>query len=94
MNLQYIEDIYFFEKNTKDISSNVLKLLIFSTHEMKYIWYLPKKKKKRKFSFYFFRKGEKLNCFHSHFSLIVLGSARLVGILLGANTRKWLIISF
>ena len=59
---KYIEDIYFFEVNTKYISSNALKisvisrvhstseiadirvkLLIFSTHEMKYIWYLPKK---------------------------------------------------
>ena len=52
---KYIEDIYFFEVNTKYISSNALnisnlKLLIFSTHEMKYIWYLPKK---GKFSFYF-----------------------------------------
>ena len=62
--LFYIEDIYFFEVNTKYISSNVLKisifhecvarvkLLIFSTHEMKYFWYMPKKSK---FSFYFFR---------------------------------------
>ena len=54
----YIEDIYFFEVNTKYISSSVLKtsefsrvkILMFSTHEMKYIWYLPKKSK---FSFYF-----------------------------------------
>ena len=52
---KYIEDICFFEVNTKCISSNAFKisvisrvrstseLLKFSTHEMKYIWYLPKK---------------------------------------------------
>ena len=55
-----------------------MKLLIFSTHEMKYFWYLLPKKSKC--SFYFFRQGEKLNFFHSHFSLILLGSAGLVGI--------------
>ena len=51
-----IEDIYFFEVNTKYISSSAVekisifhecvarvKMLIFSPHEMKYIWYLPKK---------------------------------------------------
>ena len=32
-----------FTVNTKYISSSVLKILMFSTHEMKYIWYLPKK---------------------------------------------------
>ena len=49
--------IYFFEVNTKNISSHVLKisaislvlrtqkLLIFSTHSMKYTRYLPKKSK-------------------------------------------------
>ena len=59
---KYIEDIYFFEVNTKYISSNALKISLISrvrstneiadisTHEMKYIWYLPKK---GKFSFYF-----------------------------------------
>ena len=59
---KYIEDIYFFAVNTKYISSSVLKtsefsqvcltseILMLSTHEMKYIWYLPKK---CKFSFYF-----------------------------------------
>ena len=54
--LKYIEDIYFFEVNTKYISSSAVKkisifhecvarvkMLIFSPHEMKYIWYLPKK---------------------------------------------------
>ena len=52
---KYIEDIYFFEVNTKYISSSVLKtsefswvrsrmkISMFSTHEMKYIWYLLKK---------------------------------------------------
>ena len=53
----YIEDINFFEVNTKYISSSALKkssifhecaapvkMLIFPPHEMKYIWYLPKKK--------------------------------------------------
>ena len=58
----YIEDICFFEVNTKYISSSELKtsefsecaarvkIFMFSTHEMKYIWYSPKKSK---FSFYF-----------------------------------------
>ena len=53
----YIEDIYFFEVNTKYISSSAVKkisifhecvarvkMLKFSPHEMKYIWYLSKKK--------------------------------------------------
>ena len=48
--------IYFFEVNTKYISSSAVKkisifheciaqvkMLIFSQHEIKYIWYLPKK---------------------------------------------------
>ena len=51
---KYIEDIYFFQVNTKYISSSAVKkisifheciarvkILIFSTHEMKYILYLP-----------------------------------------------------
>ena len=63
MTITYIEDIYFFELNTKYISSNELKtskisrvrstsenLDVFKSHEMKYIWYLPIKSK---FSFYF-----------------------------------------
>ena len=62
-----IEDIYFFEVNTKYISSSAVKkisifhecvarvkMLIFSPHEMKYIWYLPRKSK---FSFYFILNG-------------------------------------
>ena len=55
MKVGYIEDICFFEVNAKYISSSELKtselkLFMFSTHEMKYIWYSPKKSK---FSFYF-----------------------------------------
>ena len=63
----YIEDIYFFEVNTKYISSSAVKkisifhecvarvkMLIFSPHEMKYIWYLSRKSK---FSFYFILNG-------------------------------------
>ena len=72
--------------NTKYISSNVFdstsEIADISTHEMKYFWYLPKKSK---FSFYFFRRGEKLNFFHSYFSLILPGSADLVGLILGAS---------
>ena len=53
--LVYIEDIYFFEVNTKYISSSVLKtsyfhecaarmkISMFSAHEMNYISYLQKK---------------------------------------------------
>ena len=52
--VEYIEDIYFFQVNTKYISSSAVKtisifhecvarvkMLIFSPHEMKYILYLP-----------------------------------------------------
>ena len=47
----FIEAIYFFDVNTKYTSPSVfktsgfsrVKILMFSTHEMKYIWYLPKK---------------------------------------------------
>ena len=62
-----IEDIYFFDVNTKYISSSAVKkicifhecvarvkMLTFSPHEKKYIWYLPKKSK---FSFYFILNG-------------------------------------
>ena len=52
---------------------------------MRYFWYLPKK---RKFSFYFSRLGEKLNFFHSQFSFIWLSSARLVGIISGVNVLE------
>ena len=53
-NMKYKEDIYFFEVNTKYISSSAVKkisifhecvarvkMLIFTAHEMKYILYLP-----------------------------------------------------
>ena len=50
---------------------------------MKYFWYLPKTSK---FSFYFFPLRGKLNFFASQSSLILLGSARFVGIILGVNT--------
>ena len=100
-----IEDIYSLEVNTKYISSNVLKIYVISrvrsTSEIADIfntrdeifWYLPKKSK---FSFYFlFCLGGKLNFFQSHSSLILLGSVRLVGIILGANcVRNWLKLSF
>ena len=51
-------------------------------HEMKHFWCLTKK---FFFSFYFFRKRENLTL-PSHFSIILLGSSRLVGIILGVNT--------
>ena len=60
---------------------------------MKYFWFLPKKKVN--FLFIFSFKGK--NFFHSHFSLILLSSARLVGIILGETQfapGKWLIMSF
>ena len=41
--------------------------------------------KKVNFLFIFFLFRGKRNFFHCHFSLILLGSARLVGIILGAN---------
>ena len=51
MAMQYIEDIYFFEVNTKYISSSELKtsefsrvkIPMFSTHEMKYFGIYQKK---------------------------------------------------
>ena len=95
--VDYIEDIYFFEVNTKYISSNVLKISgisqvrsmseiadIFNTFDEIFLVFTAKK---NKCSFYFFRQGEKLNFFPSHFSLILLGSARLEGIILGANNK-------
>ena len=70
-----------------------MKLLIYSTHEMKFFWYLPKKSK---FSFYFFRRGEKLNFFHSYFSLIFAWLSGFSGYNIGCKhaPRKWLIMSF
>ena len=60
---------------------------------MKYFWYLPKKKVNilfilllLLFFFFFFTFAEKSTFFPNHFSLILLGSARLVGTILGVNT--------
>ena len=63
-----------------------MKFLIFSTHEIKYLWYLQKKVNVRFIFilfFFFFVKGEN-TLFPSHFSIILLGSVRLIGIILGA----------
>ena len=53
--------MYFLAVNTKYISSNVLKILVisrvFSIHEMKYFWYLPKKVNFL-FIYFFFCLGE------------------------------------
>ena len=73
---KYIEDIFFFEVNTKYISLDALKisvisrvkLLIFSTHEMKYICGIYRKKVH--FLFILSVKGIKL--FSSYFSKILL----------------------
>ena len=53
---------------------------------MKYVFGIYRKKVN--FLFIFSDKGKKLDFFHNlnHFSLILLGSARLVGIILGVNT--------
>ena len=66
--------------------------MTFATHEMKYFCFFVFTEKS-KFSFYFFSPGEltenklhQINFFPSHFSLILIGSARLLGILLGVNT--------
>ena len=63
----YIDDIYFFEVNTKYISSNVLKISVISrvrsTSEIADIfktWYILNKSK---FSFYFFSLREKTELF-------------------------------
>ena len=69
-----------------------MKLLIFSTRVEIFLVFTLKKKSK--FSSYFIPfKGKKNNFFPSHFSLILLGSAHIVGIKLGAN-GKWFIMSF
>ena len=85
---------------TKYISANVMKIsvnsckvqvkfLIFSTHEMKYVSYLLPKK----YIFFFifsdsenYRKSIliKIIFFPSHFSLILLDSTCLMGIIVGA----------
>ena len=83
-----------FEVNTKYVSSNVLKISvisrvrspsvntdIFNTFDEIFLVYTENSK----FYFYFSLKGKNLFFFHRHFSLILLSSARLVGIILGAN---------
>ena len=87
------EDIYLFEVNTKYISSNVLKISVISrvrspsvntdisnTFDEIFLVFTDKSK----FYFYFSLKG-KSYFFPRHFSLILLSSARLVGIILGEN---------
>ena len=82
------------EVNTKYISSNVLKISvisrvrspsvntdIFNTFDEIFLVFTEKSK----FYFYFSLKGKNLFPLPRHFSLILLSSARLVGIILGAN---------
>ena len=95
---KYIEDIYFFEVNTKYISSSAVKtisifhecvaqvkMLIFSPHEMKNIWYLPKKSK---FSFIFYsteiQKSQPYFLL-GRFSFDLTFAVCLLGITLGVN---------
>ena len=93
-----IEDIYFFEVNTKYISSSAVKkirifyecvarvkMLIFSPHELKYIWYLPKK-----VNFLFISYSTEIlkaqpNFFLGRFSFNLTFSVCLLGITLGVN---------
>ena len=83
-----------FEVNTKYVSSNVLKISvisrvrspsvntdIFNTFDEIFLVFTEKSK----FYFYFSLKGKNLFFFLRYFSLILLSSARLVGIILGAN---------
>ena len=89
--LEDIEDIYFFEVNTKFILPNILKISvisrvrstsemadIFNTRDEIFLVFTEKSK---------FPLRENLTFFPSHFSLILLGSARLVGtfLILGIN---------
>ena len=81
--------------NTKFTSSNVLEISVISrvrsTSKIADIFYtfdeiyLVFAEKKKIFFLFFSVKGKNLTFFHSHFSLILLGSARLVGIISGAN---------
>ena len=64
-----------------------VKLLIISTHEIKYFWYVPEK-----VSFLFCPSGRTNGkqtasqiFFSCHFSLVLLSLARLECIILGAN---------
>ena len=75
--------------NTKYISSNVLKISVISrvrsTSKISDIFQHMSinifgiYRKKSKFSFYFFPLSGNLTFFSGHFSIILLGSARLVG---------------
>ena len=72
---KYIEDIYLFEVNTKYISSNALKISVISrVHSTSEIAIFNTSDE---IYLVFTEKG--------HFSIILLGSARLVGIILGVN---------
>ena len=88
---KYIEDIYCFEVNTKYISSNALKISvisrvrsasevadIFNTRDEIYLVFTAKK-------VFFFHPLRGVKLFSSYFSIILLGSARLVGKILGVN---------
>ena len=55
---------------------------IFNTRDEIFLVFTEKKVN---FLFISFCLGERLNFFLSHFSLILLGSVRLVGIILGVN---------
>ena len=95
-NTEYRGYIYFFEVNTKYISSNVLKISeisrVRSTSEIADIFntwdeiFFGIYRKKVNFLFIFSVEGKKLHFFHSYFSLILPGSAGLVGIILCENT--------
>ena len=81
-----------FEVNTKYISSNVLKISVISRvrspseisdlfNKFDGIFLVCTKKG----TFFIFPLSGKKLFFHRHFSLILLSSARLVGIIMGAN---------
>ena len=97
----YIENVYFFQGNTKYISSNGFKISVISrvrsTSEISDIfhtrWNILVLTEKKVNFLYFFCLGEitanelyQNNFFPSHFSLILLGSACLLGIILGVIT--------
>ena len=59
----------------------MLKISVISRDEI----FLVFTEKKVNFLFIFFREGEALNFFPSHFSIILLSSAHLGGIILGVG---------
>ena len=73
-------------------------MLIFSPHEMKYIWYLPKKKVNFLFILYSTEiQKSKPNFLLGRFSFDLTFAVCLLGITLGVNLfapRKWLRIIF